>query len=356
MALPDLLVPSPIRRHLRGSRPLVILVLVSTVMTVAICVAPGQVPMNLLVIPLLIGSLVLGPRPLPWFVIYLMVLLVVSVKFQYWPLNHVDAAGVVVDFLLGFIVLLIAFRRSRLGVAGLRGESMFVDLRDRILNQGGMPTLPPDWYAEKAISSAGGTLFAGDFVVASRSTLHRLEVALVDVSGKGEQAGTRALLLSGAFGGLIGAVEPDRFLPAANDYLLRQGWEEGFATAIHLLVDLASGAYEVRTAGHPPALRYAAGGDEWSTVPTEGPVLGLIEDPPYDADHGVLRPGDALVLYTDGMVEEPRRDIEVGTQRLIVAADGQLRTRVEGAAERLVARVGSKDDDRCVVIVSRRDV
>ena len=49
----------------------------------------------------------------------------------------------------------------------------------------------------------------------------RLEVAVVDVSGKGEEAGTRALLLSGAFGGLLGRaagrpVPPGRQrLPAA---------------------------------------------------------------------------------------------------------------------------------------------
>ena len=34
---------------------------------------------------------------------------------------------------------------------------------------------------------------------------HRLEIALVDVSGKGTRAGTRSLLLSGALGGLLGA-------------------------------------------------------------------------------------------------------------------------------------------------------
>ena len=62
---------------------------------------------------------------------------------------------------------------------------------------------------------------------------------MVDVSGKGEEAGTRALLLSGAFGGLLGALPPAEFLPAANDYLLRQDWDEGFATAVHLSLDLA---------------------------------------------------------------------------------------------------------------------
>ena len=54
------------------------------------------------------------------------------------------------------------------------------------------------------------------------------------MSGKGVDAGTRALLLSGAFGGLLGALPSEEFLAASNDYLLRQGWDEGFATAVHV--------------------------------------------------------------------------------------------------------------------------
>lgn len=65
-------------------------------------------------------------------------------------------------------------------------------------------------------------------------------------------AGSRALLLSGAFGGLLGSLPPHGFLPAANGYLLRQDWDEGFATSIHLVLDLESGDYELLSAGHPP--------------------------------------------------------------------------------------------------------
>ena len=86
-----------------------------------------------------------------------------------------------------------------------------------------------------------------------------MELALVDVSGKGVDAGTRALMLSGALGGLLGAVPPQRFLESANEYLLRQEWGEGFATALHLTVELATGRYRLSTAGHPPAVHYVGG-------------------------------------------------------------------------------------------------
>ena len=100
---------------------------------------------------------------------------------------------------------LLARSRGRLGVQGTRGDSMLVDLRDRLTAQGEMPALPEGWSAEVVLRSAGGASFSGDFLVATRSDDGQtLEVALVDVSGKGVDAGTRALLLSGAFGGLLG--------------------------------------------------------------------------------------------------------------------------------------------------------
>nr|MDQ3372012.1 serine/threonine-protein phosphatase [Actinomycetota bacterium] len=219
---------------------------------------------------------------------------------------------------------------------------------------GGIPALPEGWRVDSAIHSAGGTPFAGDFVVAARvGDPGRLEVVVVDVSGKGADAGTRALLLSGAFGGLVGASEPAAFLPAANDYLLRQDWEEGFATAVHLSLDLASGAYEVRSAGHPPALHRESGSGRWLELTSEGPVLGLIEGADFVVDRGVVAPGDAVLLYTDGMVEEPRLDIEVGIERLLGAAELLLRDGVEDAATRLVSAVGSRDDDRAMIVVRR---
>ena len=173
------------------------------------------------------------------------------------------------------------------------------------------------------------------------------------MSGKGEEAGTRALLLSGAFGGLLGALPPEQFLPAANDYLLRQEWEEGFATAIHLSLDLTDGTFEVRTAGHPPAAVRAAGTGRWGVLPSSGPILGLIPDAEFIEVVGRLGHDDALLLYTDGMVEEPRRDIELGIDRMLGEAEHLLRGDLTGAARRLVEGLGSRDDDRAMVVVSR---
>jgi hypothetical protein len=303
-------------------------------------------------VPLLLGSILLGPRRLPWFVVLIGVLLLASLALQPDRTARIWGAFVI-QVLMCAIVLIASLRRTQLGVGPAAGESMFVDLRDRISRQTGLDRLPPGWFVETALESAGGTAFAGDFLVATRPTPQRLEIALVDVSGKGEEAGVRALLLAGAFGGLLGAMPPAAFLPAANDYLLRQDWDEGFATAIHLSVDLESGAFEVRSAGHPPAALRRAGSGRWMALPSEGPILGVVEDATFSGDSGVLMRNDTLLLYTDGMVERPRRDIDLGIDRMLGEAEQVLRRGVEGSAQRLVDTLGSSSDDRAVLVLTR---
>ena len=336
----------------RGSRILVALVVATVAIGASIYFFPADAPLTTLLVPLVVSSLMLGPRQLPWFVLFVLLVLAVVVPFQ----DNISVRivlTVVIIFGLGLVVLLSSFRRSRLGVAGIQGEQMFVDLRDRILRQGGIPALPEDWYAAAELRSAGGTPFAGDFVVASRSG-NRLDVAVVDVSGKGQGAGTRALLLSGAIGGLLSALPPAEFLPGANTFLLQQDWDEGFATAIHLSLDLDTGRYHLRSAGHPPAALRHAGSGRWEVLETEGPILGLIDGATFEVTSGEMRPGDALLLYTDGMVETRNRDIALGIDRMLGQAERLLRGRFEGGAERLIDSLGSRSDDRALLLVHRR--
>jgi hypothetical protein len=329
-----------------------------TVFTLVIAVLiwrfPVYSPLNLLVLPLVLGSLLLDPRRLPWFVVFLLAVLAVLVPAQKEIMPR-TVIGIMTLFVLGFIILLTSFRRSRLGVAGATGESMLVDLRDRIQSQGELPDLPAGWYAESALRSAGGTPFAGDFVVASESSdCKRLDVAVVDVSGKGIQAGTRSLLLSGAFGGLLGAMPPGEFLVAANEFLLRQQWAEGFATSVHLSLDLATGDFEIRTAGHPPAVQLNSGSGRWVVLETEGPVLGLIEDAEFGVARGTIRPGDAVLLYTDGLVETPDRDMTTGIDKLLGQGDRLLQAGFDDGARRLIESLGSTNDDRALLVIHRR--
>lgn len=310
-------------------------------------------PLASYVIPLVLAMNVLSMgRLLILDVVVVFCIVASSAEADLSPLRY---AAIAVVGGTAIIVMFEAQQRSRLGVASTRGESMLIDLRDRLASQSKLPELPPGWYAEAVMRSAGGASFTGDFIVATKTQRGaRLEVAVVDVSGKGLGAGTRALLLSGAFGGLLGSIPRAEFLPAANEYLLRQEWSEGFATSVHLAIDLLSGEYEVRTAGHPPAVQFHAGSGRWVVHWTEGPVLGLITEADYPVVRGTMSSGDAMLLYTDGLVETPLRDITHGIDKLLGEAEKLLRHGFEGGAARLVHSVDTNSDDRALFLLHRR--
>ena len=232
----------------------------------------------------------------------------------------------------------LARTRWKLGMRGLRGDQMLIELRDRIRAQGRLPALPAGWGSASVLRPAGGLSFGGDFLV-SACDGKTLEVALVDVSGKGVDAGTRALLLSGAFGGLLGSVPHGEFLAACNAYLRRGPAAEGFVTAVHLALDLATGEYMLASAGHPPPAQFDAGSGNWRMTQARGIVLGVVPDLRCVPVHGVLRPGDALMLYTDGLVEAPGRDIDAGTDRLLGEADRLVATGFRTGAGELVRAI-----------------
>jgi hypothetical protein len=339
-----------------SDRPaLVFLVLLTlTIMLVGLAY-PDFMPFTSLLLPMFVGSLWLGPRSLPWFVVFVCVCVCVMLVDQP-QVNARSAARVGVTFLIALLILATSFRRSRLGVSGPMGESMFVDLRDRISQQGNLPALPPEWLVESVARSAGGTSFAGDFIVAKRSADDKLDLIVVDVSGKGVEAGSRSLFLSGAFNGIVSALPGHAFLPAANEYLMGQNWGEGFATAIHLHLDLATGRFELRKAGHPPALWLSAGSGRWSVLHSDGPFLGLMPDATFECIEGRLSPGDGLLLFTDGLVETAQRDISLGMDKLAGLGERLLRRGFDGGARMLIDAMEQTNDDRALVLVHRRSV
>ncbi|MGH8866978.1 MAG: PP2C family protein-serine/threonine phosphatase [Actinomycetes bacterium] len=306
-----------------------------------------------LVISILFGGFLLSMRPLLF--LYAVVAGVLAVEVVELGVSEVRPGSLTLVAATAILVAATTRSRSRLGVQGLRGETMLVDLRDRLRAQGEMPPLPAGWQAEVVMRSAGGASFSGDFLVSSRSVDGReFEVALVDVSGKGVGAGTRALLLSGAFGGLLGAMPRDEFLPAANSYLLRQGWEEGFATAAHLALDLETGEYVVSSAGHPPVAQFVARRGTWHLLGAEGVLLGLMPDAKYLGEPGRLRRGDALLLYTDGLIEAPGRDLSLGIDRLLGEAERLVTRGFRHGARGLVDAVATGlSDDRALVLIWR---
>ncbi|TAL22807.1 MAG: serine/threonine-protein phosphatase, partial [Frankiales bacterium] len=304
-------------------------------------------------LPLIGGGLLLGTRAMRRLVLAVVGCLVYAIAVM--GLTVVRPGALVVVVITAGVAYEFARSRDETGLAGASGDTFLVELRDRLQQQGELPPMPVPWSGETMLCPAGGGPFAGDFVVSALTDDgSRLELALVDVSGKGLDAGTRALLLSGALGGLLGSLRPEEFLPAANRYVDRQDWEEGFATAVHLVLDLSEGTFAVESAGHPPVAHFDAGSGRWSLLPAEGLALGLVPEVTYAPVAGRLDAGDALLLYTDGLVEVPGRDLALGIDKLLGEAERLVPQGFAGGAELLVSRIATGgSDDRGLVLIWR---
>src|ERR1700749_2567505 len=332
---------------------IVLAVITVAVAVVAAHVSEWLVSPGVMILPILLGGLLLWPRALR------ILVAIGAAGLLYDIVLHKAGPGIVVTTAAtASFADVLSNTRGKLGTGGLRADRRMIELRDRIRAQGTLPDLGDGWGSAVVLRPAGGSSFGGDFVV-SHSDGKTLEVALVDVSGKGMDAATRALLLSGAFGGVLGSVPREQFLPAANAYLRRGSTDEGFVTAVHLSIDLASGEYTLYSAGHPPAARFHANTGQWRPSTARGIVLGVVPDlasVPDVPDEGVLRRGDAIMLYTDGVVEAPGRDIDDGIQRLLGEAQRLVIDGFRSGAPDLVTtmqRTVNSGDDCALVVIWR---
>ena len=325
-------------------------VILLAVAIVAAHVSGWLVSPGVMILPILVGGLLLWPRALR------VLMAIGAAGLIYDVVLHKAGPGIVITIVAtAYFADVLSNTRGKLGTRGMRADRMMIELRDRIRAQGTLPELGDGWGSAVVLRPAGGSSFGGDFVI-SHSDGKTLEVALVDVSGKGMDAATRALLLSGAFGGLLGSVPREEFLPACNAYMRRGAGAEGFVTAVHLSLDLASGEYVVDSAGHPPAVHYDAAAGRWRLTRAHGIVLGVVPDlrgVAAETERGVLQRGDALMLYTDGLVEAPGRDIDAGTDRLLGEAELMLTSGFKAGAPALVTNLqrGSGASDDCALVL-----
>ena len=161
---------------------------------------------------------------------------------------------VAVTALVGLVGALRARHRDRLGLRQVSAETVLGLIRERTLVQARVPSVPAGWTVDIQQRPAHGAVLSGDFVanrLVRTDAGQVLHLAVIDVAGCGITAGPRALLLSGAVGGLLGSVPAEQFLAAVNDYLARQQGSVGLASAVYVQLDLDSGEYRVRVAGHP---------------------------------------------------------------------------------------------------------
>ena len=83
-----------------------------------------------------------------------------------------------------------------------------------------------------------------------------------------------------------------------------------------------------------------------------GPALGLLPDAVYPRVEGVLEPGDALLVYTDGVVESPTADVADGIDWMLGRAEASVGAGLSGLTTELVrqGRAGEADDRAAILI------
>src|SRR6476620_6182835 len=247
---------------------LIMLALIAASFVVSV-IQPAWMPLAVYFVWLLLAMMLLRFRPLVLVVTVNAVAGVIAVAVS-GPVTGARATALALFVLAALLVLVVA-GRQRSGLPPTLSEAFLSDLRDRLQSQGKIPPLPDGWDSQSAMIASHGVTYAGDFLVADLSEDRKqLEVILVDVCGKGTGAGPAALQFAGALGGLIGALPPRELFRAANGFLIRQRDDEAFATAVHLLVDLEEGGYQITSGGHPPALRWDLPSHEWVIAKARG--------------------------------------------------------------------------------------
>src|SRR5277367_1722793 len=162
-------------------------------------------------------------------------------------------------------------------------------------------------------------LLSGDFTMFLQHG-SRVLTAHGDIAGKGIAAGMWFTNLAGllqSYGHPDS--DPAKIASEVNRHLCYLRPVAPFATAFLAQIDCESGHLTYCNAGHfPPILLRADGQAE--LLETGGPLLGAIEKAGFSSGDLVLEPGDALLAYSDGILEcRNAAEEEFGMERLIEA-------------------------------------
>lgn len=185
----------------------------------------------------------------------------------------------------------------------------------------------------------------------------RLAIAIADVCGKGLPA---ALLMASLTATLRDASDADlRPRDACRKigmHMAPRLGPERFVSLVYAVLDPRRGSLTYVNAGHPPPVLLRADGQA-RRLATGGRVIGLERDADYEEGLLALRPGDRLVLFTDGLLEaEDGEGREFGDERLVETAGGLRDSDAAGAATALIDAAsrhggGTLTDDATALVV-----
>ncbi len=152
-----------------------------------------------------------------------------------------------------------------------------------------------------------------------------LGLAIGDVSGKGISAALLMASLRASLRGMTmdGPADLARLMTRVNRLVYESSATNRYATFFFGIYSPPSRLLRYVNAGHNPP--YVIRGTEIHALEGGGPVVGLLPDAIYEECHLVLKPGDLMLAYTDGISEALNlQDQEWGEERMVAAARARL--------------------------------
>lgn len=175
---------------------------------------------------------------------------------------------------------------------------------------------PTEGWFHAAASAAPSEQVGGDYVDVRQINPFCWATLSADVAGKGVGAALVAALLQGMFvAAPYTSFNMEEMMARVSRFLNDRTGGEKYATVFVCTVE-ASGALRWVNAGHPPPLVVRTGGTLECLEATGIPV-GMLAETVYTVQHGFLRPGDKIVVYSDGVTEARNVNREFfGSRRL----------------------------------------
>lgn len=125
-----------------------------------------------------------------------------------------------------------------------------------------------------------------------------------------------------------------------------------FATIIYAVLNTTSGSLTYSRAGHVPLCILSTDGALQIRDNGTGPPIGAGFDIPREEESVQLRPGDVVVLITDGVIETRSRDIDAGLESIAASLRGRVDD-IEDMADTLVPPGGSEHTDDAATLLVR---
>jgi len=191
------------------------------------------------------------------------------------------------------------------------------------------------WHPALAVS--------GDYFDVFKLGEHKLGICIADVAGKGVSAALLMANVQAAVRAFASETEHPADLCSKVNQLLCGNIASGkFVTLLYGLLDREERTFQYCNAGHLPPILVAPGRSR--TIDGGGAVLGVFSSWQYEQSQFELKPGDRMLLFTDGISEAfDAQEREFGEAQLATCARGNS----SASAKELNAAVMAEVDAFC---------